>query len=73
MYVISRAIKRRGIGPVDIFGLVSPDVEREFEQFYDKLLKEGNFEDIPGLQTVQEAFNRIIFLSKSSDLEIQEL
>ena len=73
LYVISRAIKKRGIGPIDIFGLVSPDVEAEFENYFEDLVNSGEIERIPGLQNIQEAINRIIFLSNTSFLEIQEL
>lgn len=72
VYVISRAIKRRGIGAVDIFGLVSPQVEEEFEKFYDELIAGEDLDKIPGLENIQSAFDRIIFLSKSSDLLITE-
>jgi hypothetical protein len=72
VYVISRAIKRRGIGAVDIFGLVTPQVEKEFEDFYNELIAGEDLSKIPGLEDIQSAFDRIIFLSKSSDLLITE-
>lgn len=73
VFVISRAIKRRGIGPVDILGLATAEVEEQFENYFNQLVDSGEIETIPGLESVQDAINRIIFLSKGSDLEIQEL
>jgi len=65
-FVISRSIKKRGLGPVDILGLFQPEVEQEFEEYFNQLIEEGNIEAIPSLRNAADIINRIIFLSQTS-------